>query len=194
MAQALSLPRRHSCRRLEFVHLCAVRRSAAPRLQQASFNQERAGGRTAPRSGCHRLLGQSGLFPTTSLAFLAVYTLKLDPLRCVLDWRDVRKSFCFNNLNPVFAVFYRKCNDMRIFGPLRSLEKRGQPPILAPRYCWKQWGSTRLNRLAVSFFRWRIRSGNQSLTRTSGNPNGGRVASVGCCMRKRLTPHFRVGL
>ena len=36
---------------------CATNRRHPPRLQQASFNQERAGGRTAPQSGCHRLSG-----------------------------------------------------------------------------------------------------------------------------------------
>ena len=122
--------------------------------------------------GCHCRLGQSGLLPATSLAFLAVLYVKVRLWRRGLNLRDVRKSCFFNNLTRVFAVFYRKCNDMRIFRPVQSPGKRGPPPILAPYYCWKQWGSTRQNRLAVSFFHRRIRSGNQSFTRTSGNPNG----------------------
>ena len=118
-----------------------------------------------PRRAVIAYWGKVACFRATFLAFLAVYTLKLDSLRCILHLRDAHKSLLFTEMPPVMSVFARNCHDMRICGSVQSSQQKGQPPILAPQYCWKQWGSTRWNRMAVPFFR-RIHSRNQSLART----------------------------
>ena len=96
--------------------------------------------------------GKVACFRRLPLAFLVVFTSTFDSWRCGLNWVDSRKSLCFNDITTSVSGFFRKFHDMRIFGPVRSPEKRGQPPILAPHCCWKQWGSTRQTRIVVLFF------------------------------------------
>ena len=96
--------------------------------------------------------GKVACFGRLPLAFPAVYALEFDSLRCGLNLLDAHKSLFFRDLTLLLSVFGRKCHDMRIFRPVQSPEKRGPPPILAPHYCWKQWGSTRWNRMAVPIF------------------------------------------
>ena len=154
---------------VKWANRCDIDRGFTP---AALSSGRSAGGRTAPRRAAIAYWGKVACFRATSLAFLAVYTLTLDSGRCGLNWMDSCKSFRFNDMTPLISGFFRKFHDMRIFGPLQSPEKRRQPAILAPRYCWKQWGSTSPDRLAVSFFAGASVRGNQSLTRTSHNPNG----------------------
>ena len=83
---------------------------------------------------------------------------------------------------------------MVIFGPLQSLEKSGQPPILARVIV----GNNGVPRVRIDWESPFFAGGSVREI----NPSGGRaatqmgrwVASVGCCARKRLTPHLRLGL
>lgn len=58
------------------------------------------------------LLGQSGLFSATSLAFGALCTLTLDSRRCDANLGDVRKSLYFSDAGKPITVFCRKFHDI----------------------------------------------------------------------------------